>query len=105
MMETLLDATTRLRILGFELDFAATADGSLRCPGCDVDHGPERMHVDEIVRYEGASDPDDQSILVALRSDCGSSGLYSAAYGPGTPESDVKALQRLPARRPGYTSS
>ena len=101
MMETLLDATTRLRGLGFDLDFAATVDGSLRCSSCDVEHGPEEMHVDEIVRYEGASDPDDQSILVALRSDCGRSGLYSAAYGPDTPEADVEVLQRLPARRLG----
>ena len=101
MMETLLDATTRLRGLGFDLDFAATENGSLRCSSCDVELRPEKMRVDEIVRYEGASDPDDQSILVALRSDSGQAGLYSAAYGPDTPEADVNVLLRLPARRRG----
>ena len=101
MMETLLDATTRLRSGGFSLDVAATGDGSLLCRGCDVEHAPEEMYVEEIVRYEGASNPDDQSILVALRSECGRAGLYSAAYGPDTSEADTKVLHRLPRRQRG----
>ena len=96
MMETLLEATRRLRGRGFDEDFAATTPGRLWCAGCGTDHDPERMVVEEIVRYEGASDPDDQTILLALDSACGRRGLYSAAFGTATPAPDVEVLLRLP---------
>lgn len=96
MMETLLEATRRLRRRGFEQDFAATVPGRLWCDGCGRDHDPEHMVVEEIVRYEGASDPDDQAILLALDSACGRRGLYSAAFGSAAPARDVEVLQRLP---------
>jgi|SRR5581483_3211246 len=95
-METLLDATDRLRAIGFDLDFSATANGALQCRACGMDHAPEDMTIEEIVRYEGASDPADQAILLALCSACGRRGLYSAGYGPGAATADVEALRRLP---------
>lgn len=98
MMETLLDATQRLRAVGFELDFTATASGQLRCATCGLDHDPEDMTVGEIVRYEGASDPNDESILLALASECGSKGLFSAAFGHSAAPADAEALHRLPRR-------
>jgi hypothetical protein len=97
-METLLDATRRLRAVGFELDFTATSDGQLRCDTCGLDHDPEHMTIGEIVRYEGASDPNDETILLALGSECGSRGLYSAAFGHAAAPADVEALHRLPRR-------
>jgi len=96
MMDTLLEATERLRALGFALDFTARSDGRLRCRACDTDHDPEDMRIEEIVRYEGASDPDDQAILFALCDGCGHRGLYSAGYGPVAAMADVEALRRLP---------
>ena len=36
MMETVLEATARLRKSGFVVDFAATEDGQLRCGECEV---------------------------------------------------------------------
>jgi len=95
-MDTLLEATDRLRAVGFGLDFSATASGGLRCGACGIDHAPEDMTIEEIVRYEGASDPDDQAILLALCDGCGHRGLYSAGYGPGAAAADVEALRRLP---------
>ena len=100
VMETMLEATQRLRAVGFDLDFSATSPGQLRCAACGLDHDPEAMNIDEVVRYEGASDPDDQAILLALDSSCGRRGLYIAAFGPDTAAPDVKALHRLPRWRP-----
>lgn len=97
-METLLEATLRLRAAGYDLDFSATETGQLRCAACGVDHDPEAMAIDEIVRYEGASNPDDEAILFALSCTCGRRGLYTAAFGPGMPPADVEVLHRLPAR-------
>lgn len=95
-METLLEATQRLRAAGFDVDFSATPAGQLRCPACGEDHDPEKMTIHEIVRYEGASDPDDEAILLALECSCGRRGLYTAAFGPGMEPADVAVLHRLP---------
>jgi hypothetical protein len=98
MMDTLLDATDRLRANGFEVDFSATPRGTLRCTACGIEHDPESMRILEVVRYEGASDPADETILLALSCACGHRGLYSAAFGHTTAEADVAALARLPHR-------
>jgi hypothetical protein len=98
MMDTLLDATRRLRADGFGIDFSATDRGELRCSACGIEHDPESMRILEVVRYEGASDPADETILLALACTGGHQGLYSAAFGHTTAEADVAALQRLPHR-------
>jgi len=97
-MDTLLDATDRLRSRGFSSDFRATATGRLRCLDGGSEHDPEIMRIEEIVRYEGASDPNDQAIMLALSCKCGRRGLYSAAFGPDTAEADVAVLHRIPPR-------
>jgi len=98
MMDTLLDATDRLRTRGFTNDFCATAAGRLRCLDGGSEHDPEIMRIEEVVRYEGASDPNDQAIMLALSCRCGRRGLYSAAFGPDTSEADVSVLHRIPHR-------
>ncbi len=98
MMETVLDASRRLRHDGFVVDFFASKEGRLRCPACGQDHEPRAMSIHEVVRYEGASDPDDQTILLALSSDCGRRGLYSAAFGAAAAPADAIVLRGLPRR-------
>jgi len=95
-METVLEATQRLRADGYDADFTPTADGRLRCGACGTEHDPETMAVDEVVRYEGASDPQDEAILLALRCTCGRRGLYSTAFGPAASPADDAVLRRLP---------
>lgn len=95
-METVLEASARLRAKGYAADFHASEDGLLRCGGCLADHDPSAMVIDEVVRYEGASDPDDETILLALHCHCGRSGLYVAAFGPSASAADVAVLERLP---------
>jgi hypothetical protein len=86
-VETLTEAIERLRGKGFLSDFSAVAGGQLRCEQCGAEFDPSALHIDEIVRFEGTSDPGDESILFALSGPCGHAGLYSAAYGPNaTPE-------------------
>lgn len=95
MMETLLEAAARLRDDGYAVDLTATSDGRLRCGGCGSDHDPMDMVIDEVVRYEGASNPDDQSMLLALRCECSCRGLYVTAFGPSASAADGTVLQRL----------
>jgi hypothetical protein len=95
-METLLDAATRLRRSGYAIDFIATREGLLRCGACGRTHDPAQMIVEETVRYEGVSDPADESILLALLCTCGRRGLYFAAFGPAASAADGAVLGRLP---------
>lgn len=84
-VETLTDAMTRLRATGYLIDFSATGDGQLRCGCCGARQDPGTMTVQQTVRFEGDSNPDDEAILFALASACGCAGQYSAAYRPDTP--------------------
>lgn len=99
-METVTTASRRLRALGFDEVFRSTEAGTLRCERCGEEHEPEAMTIAEIVRYEGASDPGDSSILVALTDTCGARGLFLSAYGPDAPRSDARVLRRLASGAP-----
>jgi hypothetical protein len=96
MMETVSEASARLRAAGYDMDFTPTADGHLRCGACGTDHDPSTVSIDELVRYEGISDPEDEAMLLALTCDCGRRGLYVTAFGPSASAEDVAVLQRLP---------
>lgn len=95
MMETVLEAVTRLRRSGYGVDFTATPDGLVRCGACGTDHDPEGMDIDETVRYEGVSDPADEAIVLAVRCTCGRRGTYVAGYGPNASAADAAVLVRL----------
>lgn len=93
-METLSEAMTRLVKDGYTEDVSADDDGTLLCSGCRSVCDPADINIDEVVRFEGASDPDDQAMLFAL--DCGAhKGLYAVAFGPETPANDVIAVRAL----------
>ncbi len=94
-METLSQAITRLTDAGYIEDFQPV-DQHLVCGSCESRFDPAAMTIDEVVRFEGASDPDDQAILYALAADCGHRGLYSAAYGPTASSDDIAVLLALP---------
>lgn len=105
-METLLDASTRLRASGFTTDLSAAPHGRLRCPVCEIMVDAASCTVVAIVRFEGLSDPDDESILVALISPCGHRGLFSCAYGQATGADASDVLRALPRRgHPGTRRS
>ncbi len=96
-METLVGAIARFRADGFAVDFSATADGQLTCSHCGL-QDPESMTVHAIVRFEGDSNPDDESILVALESDGGCRGLFTAAFGLDIPMESAEVLHHLLGR-------
>ena len=94
-METMLEAMARLRELGYLQDLSSLPGGRLRCSSCDEVVDASEAVIDEIVRYEGASDPDDEEILAAITTPAGHKGLFLAAYGPATPADDVAVLRAL----------
>jgi hypothetical protein len=94
----MLDVLADLRAEGYEADFSAAPDG-LRCGACQEVHDPEQARIDRVARFEGASDPGDETILLALTCvHCGLRGVLVAAYGPAVGPDEADVLRRLDTR-------
>jgi len=93
--ESLAAALERLARRGFRHSLRASA-GGLREAESGARHAPESLAVDEIVRFEGETDPDEEVVLFALRGADGFPlGTYAAMFGPATPPEDVAVIRRL----------
>jgi hypothetical protein len=97
-METLSEALRRLTAAGYTDDYRAEAQG-LRSHASGVVHPPDSFLVDEVVRFEGDSDPSDESAVFALTSEAdGTRGTYTVAYGPMMDALDADVVGRLGSR-------
>ena len=102
-METLGDAVDRLSSAGYRDAFRLEPAG-LRALAARRLFAPEELSIDEIVRFEGPTDPGDEAILLALSSSDGDVlGTLTLGYGSASgPEAErVRRLQprKTPARR------
>jgi len=83
-----------LREAGYVEDFEV-AHGALVLTGT----GPvdlATVHIDQQYRFEGASDPDDESLVLALHMpDTGARGVLITAYGPSASASEGAVLSGL----------
>ena len=99
-METLAQAVGRLKAAGYEDDFRAER-GGLRGLRTGCLHEPESLVIEEIVRFEGASDPGDGAVLFAVRCEVhGARGTYVVAFGPYVDPLDAEMVRRLSDGRP-----
>ena len=97
-METLAEAIARLEALGFRDSFAPST-GGLRALSAGRLFSPAELMVEEVVRFEGESDPSEQAILFALRSSAGDvRGTFVAGYGALTDPARAEIVRGL-ARR------
>ena len=94
-METVSEALQRLTAAGYTDEYRAEAHG-LRSLSKDTIHPPSAFSVDEIVRFEGDSDPSDESAVFALTSRAdGTRGTYTVAYGPMMDALDAQMVRGL----------
>ena len=94
-METVSEALQRLTAAGYADEYVADAQG-LRSRSNGSVHPPGRFLVDEIVRFEGDSDPSDESAVFALTFEAdGTKGTYTVAYGPMMDGLDGEMVRRL----------
>ena len=94
-LESLSQALQRLAERGFRHDFRAE-DGRLRDLETRESYDPELLEIDEVVRFEGESDPDEQAVLFALRSPGGIAlGTWSVVFGAAMPPDDGEVVRRL----------
>ena len=97
-METLSEAIARLDAAGYREGFRATREG-LVALGSGHHYPPESLSVDEVVRFEGPTDPGDESALFALRGDDGMRGTWVIGYGPSVAPLDAEIARRLRRKR------
>lgn len=93
---TVSEAIAALRREGFSADFAVTSDGHLQCGACGHLDAPQNATIDETIRFEGASDPDDEAIVFGLTcQECGIRGVLVAAYGPAASAEEAAVVTAL----------
>jgi hypothetical protein len=84
-------------------------DGLVRCENCTQTTPADEIAVDSVCRVEGASDPDDMAIVVALTCPhCDSRDSLVLKYGPEASIADadvLEALQLPPAEAQSRDSS
>ena len=93
-MKTLASCLNKLVLDGFEEDFKVKAEGlcGLHQNKC---YQPEEVQIINFFRFEGASDPADNSILYAIEANDGTKGTLTDAYGPYGDEEVDKFIKQV----------
>ena len=80
-MKTLSSCLNKLVREGYEEDFKVAKEGLCGVHGKKV-YQPEQVHIVDFFRFEGPSDPADNSILYAIETNDGTKGTLTDAFGP-----------------------
>jgi hypothetical protein len=80
-MKTLASCLNKLMLDGYDQDFKVNEKGIFSMQ-TEKKYRPEDIHVVNFYRFEGASDPGDNSILYAIETSDGAKGTLTDAYGP-----------------------
>jgi hypothetical protein len=92
---TLSEAINQLRNEGYKTDFNLN-DKCLVCNAGNIRLHPEDFVIDKFFRFEGMTDPADQSVLYAISSDkYGAKGMFVSGYGIYTDGIDNELLAKL----------
>lgn len=80
-MKTLAFCVNKLVMDGYEEDFKVTENGLCGTHN-EKCYQPEDISINNFFRFEGASDPADNSILYAIETKDGTKGTLTDAFGP-----------------------
>ena len=78
--DTMVETLNNLRERGYTVDFNLLPT-CLECPQLHLELKSEDFEIDEVHRFEGASNPGDNSVVYAVSSDKGVKGVLVDAYG------------------------
>ena len=92
--DTLVEALDDLAKKGYTLDFNLANDG-LICRDKDLQLSPRQFHIVDVFRFEGMSDPDDNTVLYTIESVDGHKGTLISAYGPYADEMSGEMVEKL----------
>jgi hypothetical protein len=92
--ETLSEALLDLKSRGYVSDFNLHPEW-IECVPLNVRVGPSQFHVDEVYRFEGMTNPDDNSVLFAISTLEGLKGVLVDAYGVYAESLSHEMIKRL----------
>ncbi len=96
-VNTLAEVVSKLEARGFRRPLFAEAGKLLDRTTREV-FEPGELAVDEVIRLEGETDPDEQLIAFAVRARDGPLGVYVVPFGAATPLPDVEVVRKLRLR-------
>jgi hypothetical protein len=74
--------------------------GGLRATKKNLMHRPDELEIEKIERFEGISNPEDETIVLALRCKThGCLGTYVGPYGKDMPSVDASQIRKIPDAR------
>jgi hypothetical protein len=95
---TLSEALMDLKKRGYREDFNLKPY-CLECPSLSLELHPENFSIDEFHRFEGMSNPDDNSIVFAISSNDGIKGTLVDAYGIYADSLTESMIKKLAIKR------
>lgn len=95
---TLSEAVNDLKRRGYQEDFNLTPH-CIECNALNLRLNPEDFSVDEYHRFEGMSNPDDNSIVFAISSKDGLKGTLVDAYGMYSENLTDAMIKKLTVKR------
>jgi hypothetical protein len=93
--DTLSQAVNALQKQGYTYNFSVTSD-CLHCAEHELSLTPDEFEIDEVHRFEGETNPSDQSVLYAVSSkDKKIKGLIVNAYGIYSDDISAAIVEKL----------
>ncbi len=94
--DTLVEATNDLQKRGFEHNFNLESD-RLYCEKLEKYYHPKEFTIKEVHRFEGMTNPSDNSVVYALETNNGDKGMLVDAYGTYADSLSEEMLSKLKA--------
>lgn len=94
--DNVLEVLKQYERKGFTGQFSSRPGACVHCHTCGADEPAAQTPVEAMHRFEGSTNPDDMSILVALECvACGAWGTTTLSYGPEASAEDATTLKEL----------
>jgi hypothetical protein len=97
-LKDMTTVTQKMQQDGYTHNFKATEEGLLQSVDTEEVFRPEQVKIINFFRFEGMSDPEDNSILYVIETDNGLKGTLVDAYGPygdDNLEEFIKAVENI----------
>jgi len=99
--DTLTEAIEGMRENGYVLDFNIAFD-KIQCAQNGLCLNPDQFEITEFFRFEGNSDPADESVLYAIESKSGDiKGLLVDGYGTSSDSASDELIHKLAIHKSG----
>jgi len=93
-MKTLASCLNKMVLDGYDDDFKIAHNG-LRSLKTEKVYQPQQIHITNFFRFEGQSDPNDNTIMYVIETDDGLKGTLVDAYGPYADRAVSEFMQQV----------